>query len=348
MLPGTSGCGDFGVVTVGSKIPLALTVVNLGDVGMDTQGAGLVADVAPGDGAAVFGLVDADNGCLGAKLAANASCVVRPTATGVTVAESSSATLRLGMGAVSTAPSTTYTLNAKVLHAAELTFDPSPDGVFAVTPVTGHTIGTSDKTFTISNGSGADYARTGAVTVSVTGANANQFKIIGTTCPSGVGLPSAGSCMVTVRFAPTALSSPGNAFTATLNVAANPGGPKTLALQGTSVSSLSLYSGSVKLGKTMVMPTFMQRLIVNLAGTAAATAPLKTSVSDPAFTLIDDQCYGKILSDSIFTNYCYIDVKYTGRTTNTAKVATLTVDGGSDGQKVTLDLSYTGAEANRH
>jgi hypothetical protein len=77
----------------------------------------------------------------------------------------------------------------------------------------------------------------------------------------------------------------------------------------------------------------------------ASTSPIKTSISNANFMLIDDQCYGLMLANQ---GTCTIRVKYIGASTTTAQTATLTINGGSPGQSTSVALTYTGVAATTH
>jgi hypothetical protein len=93
-----------------------------------------------------------------------------------------------------------------------------------------------------------------------------------------------------------------------------------------------------------------QLLTVTKDDTAVPTAALDTSITGTDFMLVDDQCYGKVLSGagSDPTVSCTMVVKYIGLTTTTAKTATVTVNGGSAGQSAAIVVSYLGAAATVH
>jgi hypothetical protein len=353
--PVTSGscgtdCVDFGIVGVGGTKAQSLTVVNLGDVPMDSSPAGLVVGVTAGLAGAGFTYTGADL-CAGVRLKAYGTtgdrCVVTVTATGVSLARTtpSTATLNVGTGAPTTAPTATYTMSAKVYLGANALV--TGDNVFPNTAVTSY----SEKTYTITNGDNAnDYIPTGVVTASLTGAQADQFVVVGNSCPPNVGLTSGASCQVTVRFMPKTLSSSGNAFTATLNVAATPGGPKTATLQGTPKSALTIDppGAGPAVPATLTMGSVTQAFRITKDANAVATSPVTTSITGTDFMLVDDRCYGQILSGNGNKATCDVSVKYIGRSTSSAKTATITVNGGSEGQSVAIIVSYTGAEAASH
>jgi len=334
-------CVDFGIVAVGGTKTQTLTVVNLGDLPMDPNAAALTASVAAGDPGASFTTTGGDL-CTGVRLKAYGTsgdrCVMTVTATGTSGLLTSTAILTVGTA--------TYNMQAEVFKAANAII--TGNNVFANAAVTGYT----EEIFTITNGDSAEYVPTGVVTASLTGAQADQFTVVGNTCPPNVGLDSNESCTVTVRFTPNMLSSNGNAFTATLNVAATPGGPKTTTLQGTPNSALTISppgtGPAVPATYTLASANVGITFTVTKEGTAVATAPLKTSITGTDFMLVDDLCYGEILSGSGSDASCKLTVKYIGRSTSTEKKATITINGGSEGQSVSIIVSHTGDEASTH
>jgi hypothetical protein len=335
-------CVDFGIVGVGGTKTQDLTIVNMGDVAMAAAEAGLVIDITSTATGAGFTYAGAGDHCTGVKLQAYGTtgdrCVVTVTATGAALARTtpSAATLTVGKGTPTTAPTASYGTRATVLLAADAILTGA--NVFTSAAVTGYT----SQTYTITNGANAnDYMPTGVVTASLAGTNADQFTIVGTNCPPNVGLASGANCTVDVRFTPKALSTDGNAFTATLNVAATPGGPKSTSIQGTPKSALSIDppgSGTAT-PKTYAMGSVGVTFRVTKDATAVATAPLKTSITGSDFMLVNDRCYGEILSGSGSASQCDLSVKYIGRSTATAKTATITVNGGSAGQSVAIIVS---------
>ena len=351
---GTSGCVDFTTVAVGGTKTQTLTVVNTGDV--VNSGALVTAFTAVG-AAATF---TEDGGCTGKVLnpygTAGDRCVVTFTATGVSVAlTGTKATFQVGTGTATGAPAASYTLQAEVVKAALLTVAPVGELVtntFPATAVTGYT----QQNFTIYNGANdptdVTFQTSGVVAVTLGGTGATQFQLVGTTCPPNVGLVSGTGCTVTARFAPTALSSDGNAITATLNVTATPGSaaPSTIIGMPKSALTITPIDDGTAAAPKITMTGQRQLLTVTKDNNAVPTAALDTSISGTDFMLVDDQCYGKVLSGlgSSAGGHCTILVKYIGLTTSTAKTATVTVNGGSAGQSAAIVVSYLGAAATSH
>jgi hypothetical protein len=340
---GTSGCVDFTTVAVGGTKTQTLTVVNTGDV---VNSGALVTAFAAVGAAATF---TEDGGCTGKVLnpygTAGDRCVVTFTATGVSLAlAGTQATFQVGTGTALGLPAASYTLQAEVVNAALLTV--TGTATFPSAAVTGY----SERTFTITNAASAQTS--GVVAVAIGGAGASQFRLVGTTCAPNIGLAAAATCQATLRFAPTALSPDGNAITATLNVTATPGSAAPLTMLGMPKSALTI--GLIDLGTDaspkITMTGQRQLLTVTKDDTAVPTAALDTSITGTDFMLVDDQCYGKVLSGagSDPTVSCTMVVKYIGLTTTTAKTATVTVNGGSAGQSAAIVVSYLGAAATVH
>jgi hypothetical protein len=346
---------DFTTVAVGGTTTQTLTVVNVGDVAMLAAAPLVTAEVAGTVPGATF--TPDDGGCTGKVLTAYGTasdrCVVTFTATGTALAlGGANAIFQVGAGAAapaSPAPSSTYTLQAEVVKAAALTVTAvAATNTFPPTAVTGYT----QQDFTIVNGTNTtDFQTSGVVAVTLGGAGATQFQLVGTTCAPNVGLspgPLVG-CTVTVRFAPTALSADGNAITATLNVTATPGSAAPATILGMPKSALTIAAiDTGTIPPTRVMAAQTETFTITKDATAVPTAALDTSITGTDFILVDDQCYGKVLSGSGASATCHLFVKYIGLATTTAKTATLTVNGGSAGQSASVLVSFTGAAATVH
>ena len=354
LLVGTDdGCVDFTSLAIGAPAKTqALTVVNMGDV---VTSSGLVVTVPAGVAGATFGQ---DGACDGHNLnpygTAGDRCVITVSATGTgSVAATSTAELHVAAGSGATTTTTTqYGVQAEVVKAAALKI--SGTNTFAETSVTGHTA----QTFTIYNGvndpNDVTFQRSGTVGVTITGAGASQFQLVGSDCAPNLGLASGDSCTVTVWFAPTALSPDGNQIVAALNVSATPGTAAPFTLQGMPKSALSITSPI--LDTTVTPPKYVMDALLtgkdvtftvtnDSTQVTASTSPIKTSISNANFMLIDDQCYGLMLANQ---GTCTIRVKYIGASTTTAQTATLTINGGSPGQSTSVALTYTGVAATTH
>jgi len=368
-VPATSqGCVDFSTVAFGGTTTQSLTVINMGDVALKTGDALVTGETAATPASSVT-FTD-DGGCTGKVLqpydwagtgSGTDRCVTVVTATGGSVlalrtspaVPGAKALFQVGTTTATTGAATAqYVLGVDVRKAAALTttaVTPATN-TFPNTAVTGYI----DQTFTIVNGNNAtDFQKSGVVTVGITGTNADQFQLVGTTCPPNIGLASGSGCQATVRFAPTKLSTDGNAFTASLTATATPGSAPAITILGMPKSALSItpHSGT-DAAPTYTIPvslTAAKTFEVDLDSTAIPTAALQTSITAGSpFMLIDDECYGQVLSDS--NSSCNITVKYIGAGTAAATPATttLTVNGGSAGQSVAIALSYTGAAPSQH
>jgi hypothetical protein len=348
---------DMLSIAVGGTTSQTLTIVNTGDA------ATTALNVALTNADATKATFTQDGGCDGKNLAAFGTvsggvatdrCLIKVTATGVglTVPGTTYGELKIkGTGATGAAAEIAYRPTVSVQNMAALTVIGT--GTFPTTAVTGY----SPATFTIRN-TAVSAVKSGTIAVALSGASAGQFQLVGNTCPPNVGLPSydsttATECYVTVRFMPTALTTGGDAVTATLNVTATPGSAAPFSLQGIPKSSLTIspVADATANPLTYTIPvgantTAVQTFTITNEGTASTTNPMKTTITNPAeFMLINDECYGVLLDAG---ENCIVSVKYIGAATSTAKGATLTVDGGSAGQSVAVNLSYTGAKALNH
>lgn len=357
---------DMLKIAMGGTTPAyTLTVVNTGDVA--TQALGLVEVGTPVAGDPTF---EVSTGCqakilqpYGSKNSsgvANDRCVVTVTAKAgsraSTVSEETGElevirnTLRVDYksataAAEDAAETAEYGVGVRVVTAAKLVV--TGGGMFTnAVAVTGY----EARTLTVVN---EGQQASGIVEVpQPSGSGAAHFKVMGTSCPPNKGLELGDpECYVYVRFAPTALSAEDEGFGATLNVNATPGSAAPLSLTGTSKSALSVQQATGTPLKVVIDATGTSATTVLTVwnditvGNAAQTSPLKTSLSGTEFTMIDDQCYGKMLKGN---TSCTIQVKYIGAATNTEKTTTLTVDGGSVGQSVSVVVGYTGAAATTH
>ena len=362
--PATQGCVDFTTVAVGGTATQSLTVINMGDVPLATGDALVTAETA-GSPAGTATFTD-DGGCAGHVLQAydwagtgsgTDRCVTVVTVTGGALALRASATVpaatsffEVGTTTATTGAATArYVLGADVRKAAALTITAvtPATNTFPNTAVTGYV----DQNFTIVNGTNAtDFQTSGVVAVGITGTNASQFQLVGTTCPPNIGLKSGEGCQATIRFAPTALSPDGNAFTASLNATATPGTAPAVTILGMPKSALTITPNTgTAAAPTFTIPvgaTASQQFTVTLDSTAVPTAALDTSITGANFMLIDDECYGKILTDS--NPNCLMMLKYIAPGTATAVSTTLTVNGGTPGQSVSIVVSYTGTAATTH
>src|SRR5262249_54874149 len=115
----------------------------------------------------------------------------------------------------------------------------------------------------------------GGLTRTVGGADAGQFAVVSTDCPAA--LPPNGSCAVGVQLEPTSVG----AKSATLTVAASPGGSAASTLQGTGTATLLVQKVGAGTVTSKPTPT------INCGPTCQATfsVPSVTLVAgaDPGF-----------------------------------------------------------------
>ncbi|MFN0246791.1 MAG: choice-of-anchor D domain-containing protein [Kofleriaceae bacterium] len=261
---------EFGTVGIGSpSSTVIVSVFNAGDVA-----AGAITPSATGN--PDFQVVTTS--CNGATLGPSESCtfVVRftPAVAGPRSAQFM-LTAKPGGSAVVDAAGTGIT-------PGELSIEPSP-ATFAST-VIGTTSPTT--TFTVRNTGGS---ATGPLDVLLGGNDPNQFTITNNLCNVS-SLPPAGTCTITVAFAPVTVGP----RTATLIVSAIAGGTTQAALSGQglpraqlAITPLSKDFGSVGVG-TMSSP---QAFVVENTGggpTTAAPVIALTGVNADQFTRSDD------------------------------------------------------------
>lgn len=237
----------------------------------------------------------------------------------------------------------TYTVGISVLKQAALSIA-AGSGYSVAFPATAVGGMSAVQEFVVTNGSGTDYLTSGIVGVKVEGTGASQF-LATSDCSRYAGLASAGTCKVSVYFMPTALTTNGDAVTATLTATNGGATAATLTIRGVPKAAMTISptDGVIPTGATK---TATQTFTITNDASASSTKMITTSITNPAeFILIDDQCYGVVLGGG---DDCTITVKYIGPTTNTEKTAKLTVSGGSTAQSVSLDVKYTGAKAEAH
>jgi len=214
----------FPSTTVNATSVTNFTVSNSGGVA-----SGALSSTIGGTNPTQFSI--GTNTCGTNPLAAGGVCTIQvifqPTSVGV----------KSGSLNVSGTPGGTAaaTLGGTAISAAAITVTPNPQAWGGV-PVGM----TADRTLTVTNTGGT---ASGTVSVSLSGTNANQWSILaptGTDCVSGgTVLAAAMTCTVRLRFAPTV---PGP-LSASLNIAASPGGPASGSLTGT--GQQAVLSGSV-------------------------------------------------------------------------------------------------------
>ena len=309
---------DFGSVVTGTQSQNArLTITNVG-----TRPSGTLSTLITGANAGEFHVVT--DGCTGQMLAGSQSCSVdvrlQPT-----TAASRSATLVV---AGSPGGNATVALTGTGISAGGLSVTPTPQTFGqSLLGMDGQRV-----TFTVRAG-----AATGALAVTLTGADAGQFKLASDTC-STVTLASGGSCTVDVIFSPTVA---GNRV-AGLTVTASPGGSVTAALDATALSpaALSLTPASQAFGTIAVgaasPPAHFSVVNTGDSATGSLTAVL-VGAGAAQFSIVGDTCTGHVLAGG---GLCSLDVELVP-TLAGAAVASLTVSG-SPGGSQSAALSGTG------
>ncbi len=281
---------NFTGVGVDSLIITAATTSNFGPVARGTASAALSFTVTNPANAPTTGPIGTtitgtafqiiSNTCAGQTLAANTSCTIQvrflPTVGG---GSNQTATL----SATATPGGTTsITLSGTGVEPAALQFNPSPTLAFG-NVFSGET---RDLTIVVSNPAGA--ATSGPVTFSKTGADSalytlNQGAAQPNDCVSGVTALAAGaSCNLRVRFSPTGQAF-GNKNAASVTLSANPGttSPVTIALTGTSVSTISAMPDPFDFGDRTVGSSTQQVFTVrNDSNNAVAITSANISSTD--------------------------------------------------------------------
>jgi hypothetical protein len=242
---------DFGTVTVGSQSAAA-------DVTVSNAGGGPSGALSVSVSGGAFG-IDAD-ACSGHSLDPSATCVVKlhfaPSSAGAqsgTLTVSGAQTSPIGV-----------TLSGTGADNGSLSLTPGTQDFGAV----GAGATSKPTTFTVKNGG---TAKTGAVSLSVTGQDSAAFQLGNDSC-SGKTLAGGASCTVDVTFAPTA----SGAATATLTAqAAGAKGTATASLSGTGGAPASFAMtpstydfGSIGQGSTSAQQTFT---VKNTGGSASGT-----------------------------------------------------------------------------
>ena len=309
------GTRDFGPVEQGAmSSAFTFTITNTGG-----QATGALAATLTGTGANQFML--SANGCT-AALAGMATCTVAvrfaPTSSG---AKSATLTVTGTPGG-----SVTATVNGMALAPASLAIAPTAQNFGDV--VVG---GTASVTLMVSNPGGV---ASGTPTAGITGTHAADFTITSNTCSAAVA--PAGSCAITVRFAPGATA----ARMATLTVGATPGGSTTAALSGNGLapSNLAISPNMRDYGSIVVggMSSTMSMSVTNNGG--AATGMLTSALSGGSaaeFTITADTCAGQVLAAAAT---CTVTVQFRPAAPPSAKSASLTVSG-TPGGAVAAQLS---------
>jgi hypothetical protein len=304
----------FGTQTVGIPSPTqAFTVSNPGTVAAGSMMVSVVG-THPSD----FAIVS--DPCSGASLPAGGTCTVTARFSATAVG-ARTATLRVATSAGGTATSALSGTGSAPISV-------SGTGTFGTL-----TVGTSStpQIFTVSN---PGSLTTGMLTVGITGAQATEFPFVTNTC-AGVALAPAGTCTVSIRFAPSAAG----ARAASLRVSGAPGGTVDVGLTGSgsspiTVSPAAVSYGSVPLGRTSAV----QVLRVTNPGTLATGVPSVTlgGTHPSDFTIVRNDCAAPVPTGAD----CLVQVVF-APTVAGARTATLSVSA-APGGTVTAALGGEG------
>jgi len=276
---------DFGSVLQGTpSATIDFLVTNTGG-----SASGTLTTSLSGPNAADFMMTA--NTCMNNTLAASATCTITarltPSAPGPRTA---SLTVSATPGGNATA-----SLSGAGLGPANLTILPATHDFGGV--VTGQS---AAQTFTVTNNGGVASA---AATSTLSGADSGQFSILGDTC--GAAIPPAGTCRVTVGFAPTTTGSK----VARLNVSASPGGTAMSDLMGSGVApgNLSINPSSHDYGSIVQggMTATFAYVVTNTGG--ADTGMLAVTLPGSDFTRTTDGCNGQVLTSGA---NCTISVRF--------------------------------------
>jgi len=324
---------------------VTITVSNTGTAPA-TLGAGTPVTIT-GANAGDFAIVGGTTTCTAGfvLVATNGSCLINvtftPGATGARTAQ---------INVADNAPGTpqTDTLNGTGI-LANVTMAPSP------VPFGSQQQGTTGAavTITVSN-TGTAPATLGAGTpVTITGANAGDFAIVGgtTTCTAGfVLVANTGTCVISVTFTPSATG----ARTAQVNVADNaPGSPQTDTLNGTGIlANVTMAPSPVPFGNQQQGTTSAAVTItVSNTGTAPATLGAGTPVTITGANAGDFAIVGgttTCVANFVLvasTGKCVINVTFTPSATG-ARTAQVNVADNAPGSPQTDTLNGTGIVAN--
>lgn len=256
--------------------PFVFTITNTG--GAST---GTLATALTGGGLDQFAITT--NGCTGMVLASQATCTIAvrfaPTSAG---AKSASLTVTGSPGG-----SAATSLNGVGLAPAMLSIAPTAQNYGNVV-----TTNNSTATMTLTNTGGV---MSGTPSVVLGGADMALFTVASNTCVAA--LAPAGTCTVTVRFAPTTTGLKAG----TLTVTATPGGMAVAALSGTGIGpgALSMSPTSRDLGSILQgqMSTAFSFTVSNTGGVATSSLTASITGSDAShFMITSDMCTGQTLA----------------------------------------------------
>ena len=322
----------FGTQAVGTTSGnQTVTVQNQGSAPLNLSGIAIV-----GGGAANFGIVAAGSTPCptgGGSVAAGASCTVAvyfaPASSGAQSANLSISDNASGSPQMVTLSGTGASPGI-ALSPASLNFGAQSVGTTSAA-----------QSITLSNtGSGT----LGVSGITLTGANSSDFAQTNN-CPASLG--AAASCMVSVKFAPTAAGS----RAAAISVADNaPASPQTAALTGSgTVADVSLSASSINFG-TQVAGATVAPVSLTVTNTGAGALVVSgASVSDTTDFTLANKCTGSVITNAT----CTIQVTFNppaaasgaacGSTAG-AKSGTLTLTDNASNNPQTVTLSGTSTD----
>ncbi len=310
----------FGTFTVGATSgPQVFTVSNPG-----TIATGPLTVSMMGAHAANFAITA--NTCMGMMIGAGLSCTVTVRFT-PSAAGGRSATLQ-----ITGAPGGTTSASLTGTGSLPLSIGPTMHDFGPAT--VGQNTGT--QTFTVTN---PGTIATGMLSAMTAGTHAADFPVITNGC-AGMTLAPAATCMMTVRFSPTAIGG----RTGTIQVSGSPGGATTATLSGTGSAPMtamptSFSYGSVTLGSSSALQTFT---INNPGSLTTGTLAVSTTGTNPGeFVLVGGTCPGATLAPT--TGSCTIQFTFTPLATG-ARSASLRVQG-TPGGDVLIPVTGTGSAA---
>lgn len=288
---------DYGPVVDGSSS--ASETYTVTNTGLATSG--MVSVAIGGTDAADF-VQDATT--CGAKLAVGASCTVTvdfaPTAGGAGGTDDASLSVTANPGGTATASLQGTGTTPAALAISPSTFD---YGSVAAGAVSG------DQTYTVTNtGQGSS----GPVSLALSGTNQADFVVDSTTC--GAALAGAGSCTVSVHYAPAGTG----AGTATLSVTSSPGGTASASLQGTGITpaSLSMDPTVFDFGATPVGASSSDQsfTVTNVGQATSGPIAVATNGTNAADFVVDSTTCGAGLAGG---DSCSISVHFTAGASGT-------------------------------
>jgi hypothetical protein len=322
----------FGTQAVGTTSGnQTVTVQNQGSAPLNLSGIAIV-----GGGAANFGIVAAGSTPCptgGGSVAAGASCTVAvyfaPASSGAQSANLSISDNASGSPQMVTLSGTGASPGI-ALSPASLNFGAQSVGTTSAA-----------QSITLSNtGSGT----LGVSGITLTGANSGDFAQTNN-CPASLG--AAASCMVSVKFAPTAAGS----RAAAISVADNaPASPQAAALTGSgTVADVSLSASSINFG-TQVAGATVAPVSLTVTNTGAGALVVSgASLSDTTDFTLANKCTGSVITNAT----CTIQVTFNppaaasgaacGSTAG-AKIGTLTLTDNASNNPQTVTLSGTSTD----